>query len=289
MDVGCQRDVAVEMERAANTIGANFVVNTGDSFYDGGILTVNDQQIKTSFLNVYNQTILKGLQFFSVLGNHEYRGSVTAVLQIPLNYKRFTMDSRYYARVVQTAGVTVQLLFIDTSPMIYSYRIPGYDSPTDIILKRKDGLQSQWGQLGNQLAWLQGRLQNNRYEFDMRIVIGHHPIYDLSSHIGENRTFLQAYVAPLLEQYNVTAYFSGHDHNMQMVAPDETVHFVSGAGSKVTPGYATADTPSSAVQFYYVEQGFLACTIYNGELRVAVIDSQGNLIDNVIVKNRSSR
>jgi len=284
----CQRDVALEMNRAATSIQADFIVNTGDTFYDAGIQSVQDEQVKTSFLNVYNQSYLKTMQFYSVLGNHEYRGSTTAVLGLPNNYQRFYMDDRWYAKVVSTPTLNVQLIFIDTSPMISSYRIPGYDSSDDLILKRADGLPSQWDRVEQQMTWIEGRLQNQKFAYHMRIVIGHHPIYDLSSHNGENRTFLQARLAPLLEQYNVTAYFSGHDHNLQMVQLKDaaTAHFVSGAGSKISPGFSQPDTPSQAVQYYYMKHGFLACTIYESELRVAVVDMGGKMLNNVVVKAR---
>jgi hypothetical protein len=283
----CQRDVAVEMERAANAISANFVINTGDSFYDGGIMAATDDQVKTSFLNIYNQPKLKSMNFYSVLGNHEYRGSASAVLQVPGKHPRFTMDGRWYAQAIKASdGSFIQLVFIDTTPMIPSYRIPGYDSPTDNILKREDGISSQWSKVEEQIQWLEGRLQNQRYEFSMRVVIGHHPIYDQSAHVGENRTFLQERVAPLLEKYNVTAYFSGHDHSLQFIKTKETAHFVSGAGSKVAPGVPTADTPESSVQFYYMEHGFMACTVYDNQLRVAVVDMEGNVLDTAVVKAR---
>jgi hypothetical protein len=283
----CQRDVAVEMERAALAIDANFVINTGDSFYDGGIETVTDEQIKTSFLNVYNQPKLRSLDFFSVLGNHEYRGSASAVLQIPGRHQRFTMDGRWYAKTFRSVGnAYIQMIFIDTSPMIESYKKPGYDSASDIMLKRPDGITSQWAKVEEQMTWLEGRLQNEKYNFSMRVVIGHHPIYDYSGHAGENRSFLQARLAPLLEQYNVSAYFAGHDHSLQAAQVQKVVHFVSGGGSKISPSGETADTPESAIQFYYMKNGFMACTAYDDELRVGVVDLEGKLLDSIIVRAR---
>ena len=284
---GCQRDVAVEMERAANTIKADLIVNVGDSFYDGGILTTTDEQIKTSFLNVYNQPTLKSLSFLSVLGNHEYRGSADAVLHISDKHnKRFYMESRNWARVMTAGDTKIQFVFLDTTPMIASYAESKYDSEDDIMLQREDGIKSQWPKIEENLQWLENTLQANK-GVQMRIVVGHHPLYSFSVHRGENRTMLQTRVGPLLEKYNVTAYLAGHEHNLQFAHPYKTAHFVSGAGSEIAPAFDVPDIPKRSVQFYYKENGFLACIAYKSELRVAVVDMSGAVLDSVTVDSRT--
>jgi len=278
------------MERAAVSISADFVINTGDSFYNGGILKSSDEQVRTSFLNVYNYTYLRSKRFFSVLGNNEYRGSVSAVMDIPSKHNyRFDIgkgNNRYYSQVIKgSSDMHLQVLFLDTTPMIDSYKIPGYDGPD--MLKRPDGVTTQFDKIEQQTAWLEDRLQNEKYPYIMRLVVGHHPIYDRSAHPGDNRTFLQTRIAPLLEKYNVTAMFAGHDHNMQMAKPAKTAYFVSGAGSKLAPAAQnTPDTPESAVRFYYLENGFMACTVFLDEMRVAVVNMEGKVLDKVIVKKR---
>lgn len=49
---------------------------------------------------------------------------------------------------------------------------------------------------------------------DYLLVAGHHPVYSVGMH-GTNHCLLQK-LKPLLDEYKVTAYFSGHDHNMQV-------------------------------------------------------------------------
>ena len=46
------------------------------------------------------------------------------------------------------------------------------------------------------------------------IVAGHHPIFSSGSH-GNTKCLIQR-LKPLLEKNSVTAYFSGHDHNLQV-------------------------------------------------------------------------
>jgi tartrate-resistant acid phosphatase type 5 len=280
----CQRDVAIEMNRAMSDLGGSFVINTGDAFYDSGIETPLDEQVRTSFLNVYNQSKLKETQFLSVLGNHDYRGSANAVLALDAKYRRWTMPGRYWSTTKSSGNVNVQFVFIDTAPMIDSYAISGYESAGDLILKRKDGIVSQWPLVDSQIKWLENQLTSGQY--DMRIVVGHHAIFGLTSHKGENRTTLQNRVGPLLEKYNVTAYIAGHEHNLQLAQVNEVAHFISGAGSKIAPAYEAPDTPRGSTTFYYSEHGFLACSIFKDQLIVAAVDMSGNVLESVQVPAR---
>ncbi len=43
---------------------------------------------------------------------------------------------------------------------------------------------------------------------------------------------------PMLEQYGVTAYFCGHDHNMQHIRDSGVEYFVVGAGHLIDPSEA---------------------------------------------------
>ena len=43
---------------------------------------------------------------------------------------------------------------------------------------------------------------------------GHHPV--VSAGIHGNTPYLLSNLKPLMEEYDVTAYISGHDHNLQV-------------------------------------------------------------------------
>src|ERR1700754_3247232 len=47
-----QRDVAVQMGKAAAELGSRFVVSVGDNFYENGVKSVDDPQWKTSFEDI---------------------------------------------------------------------------------------------------------------------------------------------------------------------------------------------------------------------------------------------
>ena len=68
----------------ASELDAQFLVNTGDNFYWCGIISTEDFQVATDYLDVYTADPLQGMPWYSVLGNHEYGYNVSA--QIALTY-----------------------------------------------------------------------------------------------------------------------------------------------------------------------------------------------------------
>ena len=60
---------------------------------------------------------------------------------------------------------------------------------------------------------------------DYIIVGGHHPVLSAGSH-GSHPCLLSK-LKPLMEKYGVTAYFSGHDHNLQVIMTFFITFFIS--------------------------------------------------------------
>lgn len=117
-----QRDVAAHMGKAAAAIGSRFTASTGDNFYEIGVKTAQDAQWRTSFEDVYTDPALQ-FDWFTVLGNHDYRGVPRAELDYAKTSKRWRMPSRYYAVSGRDIGFAdADLFFIDTSPMVNKYR-----------------------------------------------------------------------------------------------------------------------------------------------------------------------
>ncbi|MQL70215.1 hypothetical protein Taro_002535 [Colocasia esculenta] len=85
-----QTEVATQMGRIGEQLDIDFVVSTGDNFYEDGLTGVDDGAFQDSFTNVYTA---KSLQkpWYSVLGNHDYRGDVIAQLSPVLK----GIDSRW--------------------------------------------------------------------------------------------------------------------------------------------------------------------------------------------------
>ncbi len=79
-----QRDVAVMMDRAGAALDIEFVVTTGDNFYDNGVASVHDPIIQSSFERVYDGPELL-VDWWVALGNHEYRGDIQALIDYSIS------------------------------------------------------------------------------------------------------------------------------------------------------------------------------------------------------------
>ena len=86
-----QKSIAEVMHEKVQAAGDTaFVLNVGDNFYkdeideksekQGGVDGVDDPLWTDYFENMYRHTLIKDIPFVSVLGNHDYMGSVQAQL-----------------------------------------------------------------------------------------------------------------------------------------------------------------------------------------------------------------
>ncbi|KAI7756509.1 hypothetical protein M8C21_014498 [Ambrosia artemisiifolia] len=81
-----QSHVAFQMGKVGEKIDADFIISTGDNFYEDGLIDEEDPLFAESFTQVYTATSLQK-QWYSVLGNHDYRGNVLAQLSPTLTHK----------------------------------------------------------------------------------------------------------------------------------------------------------------------------------------------------------
>jgi hypothetical protein len=85
--------VAHQMGVVGEKLDIDFVISVGDNFYDDGLKGVNDPSFEASFSHIYTHPSLQK-QWYSVLGNHDYRGNVEAQLSKVLTQK----DWRWFCR-----------------------------------------------------------------------------------------------------------------------------------------------------------------------------------------------
>ncbi len=142
-----------------------------------------------------------------------------------------------------------------TNSDIYSNNTPLFANNTDQALAAM-----HWVDLENKLKAISAT------KVPYIIVSGHFPVYSVAEH-GSTKCLIKNLV-PLLHKYKVSAYLSGHDHNLQHLSYSDrgsTVeYFVVGANALNSYSVDNADTvPSGSLKYQwpkskdYVNGGFL--------------------------------
>ncbi|XP_047332328.1 purple acid phosphatase 3-like [Impatiens glandulifera] len=242
----------------------DFIISTGDNFYDSGLTGENDPAFEESFTNIYTAPSLQK-QWYSVLGNHDYRGNALAQLSPFLREK----DSKWLClrSFIVNAAETVDFFFVDTTPFQDKY----FSDPDQNYDWR--GVLPREKYLTDVLKDLDLALKESTSNW--KIVVGHHTIKSAGSH-GETLELVQK-LLPILQANNVDLYINGHDHCLEHItSSDSPLHFVtSGGGSKAWRGeYHWMHDPNE-VKFYYDGQGFISLEITESEIVIFFYDIDG--------------
>lgn len=249
-----QRRVATAMAKVARDLNSRFVISTGDNFYPRGVSGVDDPRWIKDFESVYSETSLMG-PWYSVLGNHDHKGSTAAQIAYSRRSPRWSMPAAYYSRTQHLGdGVFAEFFFLDTTP-----------------LADADGAFAFLGASARkeQLTWLDSGLASSRARW--KFVIGHHPIFSGGSH--GNTPILIRDLKPILERHKVPAYFNGHDHDLQHLAINSVNYFTSGAGSQSRPVKSTEGTVFSSASL-----GFAVVAMSTSKAQVSFFDESGKTI-----------
>lgn len=257
-----QKPIAELMGRMGETIGPKCVIAAGDIHHFNGVASVNDPLWTTNYEQIYSHPELM-IDWFPVLGNHEYRGNTQAVLDYGQISRRWMMSSRYYTKVFNKKGLSLRVVFIDTTPLINRYR-KEYTTYPD-AKKQNDVAQ---------LQWLDETLRNAHE--DWVIVVGHHPIYAETSKSQEERDDMQKKVLPLLHKYNnVALYACGHIHNFQHIRKsNDKIDYVVNSSASL----ARKVNPIDGTQFCSSEPGFSVISATSSQLNLYMIDKEGKVL-----------
>ncbi|GBG27820.1 Purple acid phosphatase 17 [Hondaea fermentalgiana] len=267
----CQRDVAVEMGIAAAATRPLGILNTGDNFYPLGIPSATHEQVQTSWENVYNVDGLENLIWYSVLGNHDHYGTAEAELDMHNTLEKWHMPDRYYAELFQAGRVSIEAVFLDTTPTLSAYN-------NEANVKRfwQENGTSADAYLASQIAFVDETFTKSTATW--KIVVAHHPVYTSSEHYFEDHATLREKLRPVLDKHKVAVYFNGHDHGLEEHAPESasSVFVLSGAGSQVRPDTVVRDT---GFKFHAAtEGGFVSFSANTSALLIQYIDFRGVLL-----------
>ncbi|XVE74568.1 hypothetical protein DITRI_Ditri12bG0027500 [Diplodiscus trichospermus] len=262
-----QSQVALQMGIIGEKLDVDFIISAGDNFYDNGLSGVDDPAFHQSFTDIYTAPSLQK-QWYSVLGNHDYRGNVEAQLS-PILRK---MDSRWLCLrsfILNVGPEMVEFLFVDTTPFVAQYFTDPQDHVYDwnSILPRKNYLNSL-------LMEVESTLRESTAKW--KIVVGHHTIKSAGHH--GNTDELAIHLLPVLQAYDVDLYINGHDHCLEHISSTESqIQFLtSGGGSKAWMGDVKWWNPQE-MKFYHDGQGFMSVEMTQTEIDIKFYDVSGNV------------
>ncbi|KAG8379509.1 hypothetical protein BUALT_Bualt07G0095900 [Buddleja alternifolia] len=258
--------VSFQMGRIGEELDIDFVVSTGDNFYDNGLEGVDDPNFLQSFTNIYTSNSLQK-QWFSVLGNHDYRGDAEAQLSHVLR----RIDSRWLClRSFVVNAEIAELFFVDTTPFVTDY----FTNPEDHKYDWR-GVTPVKTYTANVLKDLELSLKESRARW--KIVVGHHAIRSVGHH-GDTQELVHR-LLPILQANNVDLYVNGHDHCLERISDDKSpIQFLtSGAGSKAWRG--DVDTSNrEEVKFFYDGQGFMSVQMTQSDVEIVFYDVFGRVL-----------
>lgn len=257
-----QKPIAKMMGIWAEKADIEFVAAPGDVHHFNGVKSVSDPLWMTNYELIYSDPSLM-LDWFSTLGNHEYRGNTTAVLDYRDVSRRWMIPSRYYSfeREIDKEN-SVLFLFTDTTPLINKYRSDSTHYP--------DACKQDYHK---QLNYIDSVLTHSKAKW--KIVFGHHPVYAETKKNADERKDMQERLDPILRRYNVDFYINGHIHNFQHIKlQDSPVHYFTNSSASLSRNV----NKTEGTQFCSGDSGFAILSVSGEKLTIYFINKKGNII-----------
>ncbi len=252
-----QKTVAETLGKVAETVRPKFVISSGDTFHYNGVRSTSDPLWNSNFENIYTNPWLL-VDWFPILGNHEYRGNTQAVIDYTQISRRWNMPARYYTFSMKIDSInSIRIVMLDTPPFVNEYKkYP--DQYPDI----------QFENTNLQLNWLDKVLTKSTEKWT--IVVGHHPLYSADSYRGNNTELINS-IEPILKKYGVDFYFSGHIHIAQHIQKNGIDYVVSPSGS-----LAVSTATNYGTNFVSHSEGFTVCLATGNYFEFVFVDKNGN-------------
>ena len=92
-----QKNIGILLGKEADYNKISFIAVAGDPIHDDGVKSTDDSEWKDKFENIYTATSLMNIPWYVVSGNHEYHGSVQAILDYSKLSKRWKALARYFS------------------------------------------------------------------------------------------------------------------------------------------------------------------------------------------------
>src|ERR1035437_1381976 len=257
---GSSHQLAVTLQLV--TEHPNFVIHVGDIAYESG--TYNEF---TANYFEYYYTLMRGVCFFTIAGNHEYITQNSApylALHAPPTDTVPDLDrGKYYSfdwADMHFVALDANLLdpyFADAQPRM--------------------------------LAWFDNDLANTRASW--KIVFWHQTPYPISQHVGDPIDIAaRALFVPILERHGVQLVLAGHEHNYQRSKPMRggipappgtggTVYMVSGGGG----GVLHNASPQTFLDQEFAVWHYLRVNVDGQTLTIHAIGTDGQEFDRLVL------
>lgn len=241
-----QKSVADAMAKTARAEPIDFILSVGDNFYPKGVSSIDDKAWKTKFEDIYHHPELK-VDWYSVLGNHDYRSNIHAQIEYHSINPRWHMDGRYFSFSKAKRDVSLFFAMFDSQ----------------IVVENRP-------QRSAQKKWLETEVSSNSSSW--KFAVAHHPIRS-NGFYGDNSAMVKDF-KPIFDQSKLDIYFNGHEHDLQYIADprDSFRCIVSGAGGG---GRDTAYGANSL--FAGTNGGFVFCSATKDQLHIRFIDKMGQV------------
>jgi predicted phosphohydrolase len=262
-----QKSVAKQMaaKASSNNPSVDFIVSTGDNFYQVGVNSVQDPQWNSTFSDVYlSSESLKDINWFPVLGNHDYYQNPEPQIQYSAINPIWNMDSHYFSKNFSFGDsevYTAKFVFLDT--IIFA---------PDVSSRTKQFIPNPRKDFENQMNWFKNELKS-RNDYDWFIVVGHYPLFNCW--MNRQQEDMKDAIQKLLEENHVDLYMAGHDHTLQHFTGNGIEYIISGGGSQ-------RSRPIGILQFgcHFAQgdPGFTYHKIVGKTMNVEFISNEGKVV-----------
>jgi len=221
-DRKAREDVAGAMAKCHKTFKQDFVVSTGDQFFQG-VTSPHSKKLTVGFGKTFNEL---ELPWFPVLGEEDWAGDPDQLVTFSKHHVSWEMSARQYVvdRPITDGpkgrkGV-VRLIFADTcAQMCGATDHEGGSYPDDLApICAACPSDLRLGSLKTARAWLRSKLA--AAEVDQEVlavaVIGHHPIVTGVDESASGHEW-KSWMVRMAETYSKWfLYFAGHAHALEL-------------------------------------------------------------------------
>jgi hypothetical protein len=195
--------------------GCDFIISTGDNFYNEGVKSADDSRFKTTWRDAYSHPSIANLTWYINVGNHDHRHGRESY-----QVEHSKIEPRWYFPELTYS---------------FSHSLPSSSTSVKFVSIDTKSIREDKNNASEMIDFLEGELSD--HSADWKVVFGHHPCFSAGGHAGSSK--IRRRVLPIMKKYNTDVFVSGHDHNQQhwQDGTPDVDHVITGAGGRTLYGY----------------------------------------------------